>query len=82
MTAHKAWVGGALGMVSACAGLLVGAMALVEPEDIGAAIGAPPERVHAWWKIALAVLTVLAAGVATNRAVYHVRNRPKTPADG
>jgi len=77
MTAHKAWVGGALAAISACAGMLVGAMALVEPEDIGAAIGAPPERVHAWWKIVLAILTVLAAGAVTNRAVYHTRNQPK-----
>lgn len=75
-SSHKAWTGAALAAVSAVAGLLVGAMGLVGPEDLSAALGAPPERVGAWWRLALALFTALAGGVVTGRAVWSVRNRP------
>jgi hypothetical protein len=76
-TTHKAWVGAALAAASTIAGLLVGAMALVNPEDVTSAINVPTEQVHAWWRIILAILTVLAGAGVTGGAVYQVRNQPK-----
>jgi hypothetical protein len=74
---HKAYVGAAFAAVSAIAGLIVGMMQFIDVNDMVTVTGQPVEHVSAWWKIILAVLTVLAGGAATGGMVWQTRNKPK-----
>lgn len=77
VTAHKAWYGAALAAISTIAGLIVGAMQVIDISDVVAASGMPLERVTAWWKIGLALLTVIAGCAVTGGTVFAVRNKPR-----
>jgi ABC-type branched-subunit amino acid transport system permease subunit len=75
-TINKAIWGTILGGVSCGAGLLVGAMGLVDVKDVITATGQQPEVVSAWWRIIIAIVSVVAAAGATGGVVYQVRNVP------
>jgi hypothetical protein len=75
-TINKAVWGTILGGISCGAGLIVGAMGLVDVKDVIIATGQQPEQVAAWWRIIIAIVSVVAAAGATGGVVWKVRNVP------
>jgi ABC-type branched-subunit amino acid transport system permease subunit len=81
-TANKAIVGTVLGGISMAAGLIIGAMGLVDVKDVIIATGGQPDQVAAWWRIIIAIVSIIAAAGATGGVVYQVRNIPIPPKPG